>query len=579
MNKRIIAAVVIAALSPSVYAAKYKLEVLGQSEQGKYSYATDISNTGKVIGVTQWIYDLPIDIAEIDFTDSVIIAAYDSYKYSTFTRYDKEITFTLADIESGNINADAQAFMLSFLGSKQNDYRYQKISDLLAVEFNNPTVERTLFDIVLDDYNGKTRSTSNYLNAVADNGVAVGTGSAPFTKIDFTASGATESETYYVREFAQRGIVITPSGDSVSLVPEYNEHGGASSALDVVSHDSGSYVVGVASYGITENGQTYFTDNCKNETTPEQVCIGAALPVYLQNRATLWKLNDQHEVVETINLGLGLEPKEGEEAANFSSARAVNKHGIAVGVSQVRYRDGDYISTYPVIFKEGEVIQFIDQDTYGEVWSGGARRVPNATAINDNNIVTGYQPVAIENVARDKAYYYNIDTEEFKLLDGLFLSASARAYDINNNGIIVGESDLASNSSSNRRKTGFVYNIATEELHDLNDLLPCYASEGSSELFPYTVTEARAINDDGVIVGTAIKTESKRDRFGEIIYDENNEAERESVVYAVKLTPISGEIEQCTTQEQEKYERQGASAGWASLLLIPLLAIRRRFFK
>jgi len=108
-------------------------------------------------------------------------------------------------------------------------------------------------------------------------------------------------------------------------------------------------------------------------------------------------------------------------------------------------------------------------------------------------------------------------------------------------------------------------------------LLPCYASNGEDR-YPYVVAEATGINENNEIIGSATKTVKKRDKKGDVVIDSTGQEEFESVVVAVKLVPIDGDIEKCPTQASETYERQGASFGFLSVLLLPLVAIRRRYF-
>ena len=81
----------------------------------------------------------------IDFDDSDLKATYDNqveYELSI----NKEITFTLEDIQAGNVNSKALTFMLSFLSSKASNANWQKLSDVVSVTYNNQTSEQTFFD-------------------------------------------------------------------------------------------------------------------------------------------------------------------------------------------------------------------------------------------------------------------------------------------------------------------------------------------------------------------------------------------------------------------------------------------------
>ena len=91
------------------------------------------------------------------------------------------------------------------------------------------------------------------------------------------------------------------------------------------------------------------------------------------------------------------------------------------------------------------------------------------------------------------------------------------------------------------------------------------------------MAEAKVINEDNEIFGVATKTVEKRDTFGNVETDIEGNIEYESVAVAVKLTPIDGEVEDCTPIEEELYERSSASFPWYTLLLLPLVGLRRVF--
>ena len=92
------------------------------------------------------------------------------------------------------------------------------------------------------------------------------------------------------------------------------------------------------------------------------------------------------------------------------------------------------------------------------------------------------------------------------------------------------------------------------------------------------MVEATAINENNEIFGTATKTVEKLDSLGGVVTDINGEIEYESIAIAVKLTPIAnGEVESCAPVEAEVYERNSASFPWYTLLLLPLVGLRRVF--
>jgi hypothetical protein len=90
------------------------------------------------------------------------------------------------------------------------------------------------------------------------------------------------------------------------------------------------------------------------------------------------------------------------------------------------------------------------------------------------------------------------------------------------------------------------------------------------------MTEAKVINENNEIFGVATKTVEKRNSIGGIVTDIDGNTEFESIAIAVKLTPVvNGEVESCSAPEAEVYERSSASFHWYTLLLLPLVGLRR----
>ncbi len=579
MKYKLLAASILATLSTSAMSATYQLTELGRLDGAKHSYVTDVSENGHIIGLANGVYRLPIDISYIDFEDSAIRNAYDATKAS-YELIDKEITFTLDDIENNdavNTNADAHAFMISFVtdarSGRLTNSEYQKISSALTTVYTpEGASEQVLFDEQSLDYDGLTRSTTNLLNAVTDDGVMVGWGSAPYEKTAFTQTDEDEEETHFLREFISRGIVISPDGVKVPLVPEFNEYGGTSIATDIVQTSDGYVVVGSVSTGIPVDRQEDIDDNCDGEDEPVSDCIESLdrniSTGLFDKRAVKWTLDNSLNITNTEVFGLAITPEDDEDFAFRSNAFAVNENGLIAGTSDVRYDDRRY--SMPVYFENGEVKQFINQD---DDWVGG-----KALAINNDNIIVGYANKRIENRTRTKFFYFDKNSNNVVFPTDFFTSSSSLANDINDNGVIVGEGETDIFNSTSRRREGFMYTIGEDKIVNINSLLPCYEADGETR-FKYTVAEAKAINNNNEIFGVATKTVEKTDTFGNVVLDVDGNIEYESVAVAVKLTPTSGSVEECPAQEIEEYERQSSSFPWYTLLLLPLAAMRRVFRK
>lgn len=582
MKYKLLAASILATLSTSAMSATYQLNELSTLDGAKNTFITDVSESGNMIGLATGLYNLPIDISYIDFSKSDIKSEYNSKK-DAFELSDKVITFTLDDIENNNAaatNPDAHAFMLGFLSTKANipliaeDFEYQKINTYVAVNFRNGQAsEQPLFDVASVDYDGLTRSAANVYNAVSEDGVSVGWGSAPYDKVSFTPDGDDEAEAWFTHDFIERAIVVSSDGVKVPLAPEFDKYGGTSRATDIVKTANGYSVVGNVSTSIPIEIQENIDDRCDNEDEPTSVCINILNQNGIFNkRAVKWELDESLNVTAVKELGLALTPDEDEIKDDIftSNALAINNNGIIVGSSQTRYKDSDNrIITMPVYFKNDEVVSFIEQ-------ANDSRQSGKSTAINDNNIITGYTTRVVDNKRVNKLFYHDIAQNKTVFPKDYFSSSNSFANDINNQGYIVGEAEVGT-SNSNRNKEAFIYKMGEDKITNINNLLPCFASDGQSD-FEYTVAEAKVINEKNEIFGVATKTVEKRDTLGGIVTDVNGDIEYESIIVPVKLTPIAdGEVEKCAPPEAGSYERSSASFPWYTLLLLPLVGLRRIF--
>ncbi|MFC3032091.1 DUF3466 family protein [Pseudoalteromonas fenneropenaei] len=574
MKKSVLAASILAAVSGQLSAATYQLTELPLHSGAKHTYVVDANDNGDMIGQVRGNFNRPIDVSYIDFDDSTIKKFYDDVK-GEFELIDKTITFTLEDIKNGAAatNADANDFMVRFLANRANNAEFQKLVDGFAIRYiGNSTQEQVLFDVASSDYDGLTRSVSNFLNALADDGVMAGWGTAPFSKKPFTNKD-NEEKLYFETPWISRGIVITPTGEKITLEPKYTEFGGMSKAMDIAKLDDGSYLVaGQSSVAIAKASQEIFDDNCDGEDESVAVCTWIRqLGSFFMTNGYIWKLDQNFNVVDTTDLGLGLTPNDNEEGAYVSGALAINKNGIAVGFSPVRFEDNkDYEHIVAGYFKDGG---FHAAPKVIKSYENG-----KATDINDHNVMVGFQQREIPGGARSVVgFYYDIDSGESKDIQGFFPGSDVAVTSINNAGVLVGQAEVDRNTQNSRREA-FLYKIGDEKITNINNLLPC-KDPATGENFKYTVAEANKITDGNVIYGTATKTVEKRDSLGNVVKDVDGKTEYESIAVPVVLTPISGEVESCLAPEVEKYERQSASWGWLTVLLAPLVAWRRRQVK
>jgi hypothetical protein len=287
---------------------------------------------------------------------------------------------------------------------------------------------------------------------------------------------------------------------------------------------------------------------------------------FFRYRAYRWQLDENYEIVDRQELGLLFESTLSESNSYFSAMTGVNEQGNMSGYSH-GYRDHP-VNEGPIrtmaTFHDGEAYtSVVNQDDYFE---------SRANDINDNNIIVGYATSFINSRQTDQFFYYDHNTGQTVHPDGFFNSSDSEAIAINNNNQIVGSAEVQTDLITDRRAHGFLYDIDTQTMTDLNDLTACNS--------PYRIVEANDINDDGVIVGTALLELAKKDEFGEPMLDGDGNAILEQVTRAVKLVPIAGgSVDDCDGSEDLTYERKGAGIAWLSLLILGFAGVYRRLVR
>ncbi|TQF70894.1 DUF3466 family protein [Pseudoalteromonas luteoviolacea] len=574
MKYSLLAASIGLCFSGQLFAVTYELSELPTNENTKHTYVMDANESGVMVGRATELFNLPIDVSYIDFNDSGIKNAYDSWKRNLELR-DETIDFTLEDIEKNNAaatNADAHLFMRNFISTRSNNPEFQKLNSGIGIMFSTTSAdEKVLFDANRDYTNGLSRSTVQLLTAIASDGTAVGWGTAPYDQIEFQKKDESENTTFFQRAHASRALLIKPNGETVELPGSFSDdYGSFSIATDIKKLDDGSYlVVGQSAVSVEKDSEDRFNDNCKGEDEPVAVCVWQLQNSgYYDLRAYQWKLDANFNIIssETKDLGIGLTREENEERIHVSSALAVNKAGVPIGQSQTREGDDFIIRQRAGYFQDGTFKPVVEHDKGYES--------SRAIAINDNNVIVGYRmdEFTTGSFVNVKSYYYDIDNSEYKEIASFYEGSDMYVRDINNAGQIIGQAEVEKNVSVPRRDA-FLFDKATNQLSNINDLLPCKSAD-----FPYQVSEAIKITDSGNIYAIATKTVKRKDSLGNIMKDSNDNEEFESVAIPVLLTRnSSGTPAECAPDEAETYERSSASFGGVlALLSAPLLMLRRR---
>jgi len=570
----------------AVNAATYRVIDKGDVDTLKFTYSQQFNNAGEMAVSGTEYYNFPVQYEYLDDDDFESI--------DRTAELFHETVFGINDIEdyeamvAGNPTANDLYWVVRYLKDKSASQTYQKVGQAMAmINLSNQTEEVVIFDKPFEGTDALTRSTTDFINGITDVGWIFGNGSAPFMPKKFVNSNETEI-TYFHRDFTTRGY-FSPDGGAtiVEVLPPTEQtdnpdrHYGGESALLGMS-DSSNYAVGYASVGLDEDRVEFIerTDDggCNDPVVladlPLEVCIQGQLDGMYDLDAALWTIDSNNEVT-VESLGILVEPHEDDTRTYTSLAQAVNDHGVAVGYShgwvneqETNPERNEARSLYAVVFKDGKVISFTeDHEKYFD---------SRTYDINNAGIAVGHATTYVNGSARTKAFWVdtNEETPRMVLPESYFKGAAHTARAINNYGFFVGEGEVETHNDSGqnpRRTEGYIYDITNELVQNLNDLTECSS--------PYTIIEARDINDDNVIAATAVVKADRRDAKGEIMLDENGNPQREDVLRAVILEPIDGEIEDCT-EEEDFVERQGAGFGFYTIIsLFGLAAIRRRIFK
>ncbi|RUO72989.1 DUF3466 family protein [Idiomarina ramblicola] len=562
---------IVSTISLSAVADKYQVEEIPTADNFRNSFAQDINAQEFIVGVSRLPTDVEIDLTKVSTNILRNAGITDVEEVETLTQEQREyITRQLAN----EANSNAQQQRVGVNGAYYFDTTTQSIEPF-------PANEDQLAD-----------STDSYFYSINNQNSAVGFSSAPFSLIEYSytdGDGEEQNREYFVSDFITRGVWYN-NGETASITPPETEYLGGESALFDIN-ESG-LAAGYASIDVSPRAEERIA-SCAPEdeevivTTPFQVCawniwfelktagatniepyynpyfggsrsnFSARRSIY-DIRGFLWQLDANGEVISGQELGT-LEPRDEEDERDFSSyAFAVNNNDIAVGQSWTYHSQRGAIRM-PAVFINGDAVAVSEEDKY--FWGA-------ANDINDNNVTVGYLVENLSGTLRNTGFIYDIDADELTPVPGFFTGSSTIVHSINNNGMAVGTGEIEATLSNVRQRVGFAYDSTDDaaEFINLNDAISCES--------PYNIVEANSINDNGVILATALKQEEYQDESGETQIREKS--------VTVKLDPVEGELNNCR-QEENQVEREGASVGLSSLLTLGSLgllitAIRRRAF-
>ncbi|WP_414827474.1 DUF3466 family protein [Alteromonas sp. H39] len=556
------AAVLLASGSFSAAAATYSITPLPVNDKAQYTFGASIDNSGFILATTQSEYNPPVSVELLEAANF-----FDRTDYRLENPEDAmEGVFTDADYET----------IVNFLLNNRGSGRTQQLASYRSYIMDSVDVSLVPgFDEVTDMFDGYTHSVVSMARDSLAGDYIVGTSEGIFKTLEYT----NDDDNVIVYTYSDMGqqAFAQVNGETIRLAPINTLLGGSSHAYAI---NQNLQVVGYGSADFSEDLQPLIDDCYDDEERgdqPVEFCLRRVKAtqdfLFPVRYAHIWQLDASGEVISTDTYPLIFEPEEDDDSGYYTRAFDINSQGIAVGDAatgeRVRVqRPGSVGSSnedesVAVTFFEGETTEFLPREE---------NLRSNAVAINDNGWITGGVLRAPTSVARQRLFLYNIDTGEARYPQGFFNNAAVYPTDINNNNIVVGRSEFESSTSGVRETRAFMYDLSTEEFVNLNTLIGCDS--------PYTIMDAVSINDSNEIVVNARVSQNATYVTGNEILNNDGETVEVDNIVSLKMTPIAnGEIEDCAveSQEEEKYERQGAttSALWLGLLAL-VIGFRRR---
>ncbi|WP_285162933.1 DUF3466 family protein [Shewanella goraebulensis] len=378
-------------------------------------------------------------------------------------------------------------------------------------------------------------SVDTFFYGMNDSGVKVGAYTAPEKTMDYEGEQPEDEddfiEYWYYRDFELRGVAVTEDGTEIELNPSYEtyvredddfvvELGGWSAAAAV---NNSNLVAGYASTAITEYSSGR-VDDCIDASededeefpVPVEVCVQAdqypsngVRNISYQTRAHVWQIESDNTIPEDniIELPLGLTPDEDSTLNYTAQGLGINNDGVVVGRSHT-YRNGKEDDLYQDAAywqkntTTGEYeYNWIDPDIFSDTVYSSI-----AYDINDNGIVVGSFQKYISGYLREKFFYYDINDPAAEIVvpddfqEGLSdLTSKPKA--INNAGQVVGNIEVTYDKDTPRPKAGFLFNMNDNEFININNNLTCeskgYEQDEDGE---WTRHQVEVIDGDGSIL-------------------------------------------------------------------------------
>jgi hypothetical protein len=482
----------------------------GTIDGTRNGYAMAVNNQDEVVGISKGKKKLSTEDIEggiIDVEDGISDA--------------EEITYSvLKPIEANNFTVTARA---NATGTAWTPTFFSLAGTTDPAETNNV------------DSNGEVivNSIDSFFYGLNSNGTKVGAYTGEQKTLAYEGTSTTQKLWYY-RDFELRAIAVKDDVE-YSLLPPYTtyerlqdgntsaatvELGGSSVAADV---NDNNLVVGYGSTALVSSSVkrvdsciTSAEDTDAVSPTPLAICIqNSQYPdannrrnILYQTRALVWDLNnlDDTGVPERAQLPLGLTPAENSTLIYTAQALGVNSNGDVAGRSHV-YRGGNtdklyFDAAYWKKDSNGEYEYYpvkMDDDVTGSI----------AYDINNDGILVGSYRKYIGGYLRDKFFTFDTKNPEQGIITPNDFQASlsdlsSKPKDINNKGQVVGYIESTYDKEKPRPKVGFLFDNNTNEFVNLNDRLTC-GSKGYEKIDGKWVRHEVPIGDADLTYDTDIQ--------------------------------------------------------------------------
>ncbi|MBU2976888.1 DUF3466 family protein [Alteromonas sp. C1M14] len=583
---QIAAAMALTTVSASTLAATYSVTPLPMSDISSNNFGQSIDESGYMLTISSSEFNPPIDFEFLEDT-----GFFTSYATS-FESYSDVIQGLFSDYDYSIIVST----LLSLSATASNAYAYQH----LAV-YRSYIADTTDADLVpgldewSDDFDDYAHEAVTYARDSVDGDFIVGTTEGQYYPLDYEDDDG--NELTYVLNDIEESAFVSVNGETKLLRAEDED------ARDTLNGLSQAFAINY-NLQVAGNSAVDFIDsidtaieNCKDDDTrgdvPIEYCyrniqvdgssdgtsygfdmpeVGDSSTPGAYVRATIWQLDGSGDVVSTDTYPLVFDPDSSDSSAYWSLATDINDNGVAVGASSTDQLVYITYATGASYALENVAVSYSNGETNAILPDDDDNLLSEALAINNENWVTGYVLRAPNGTARNRIFIYNLDSGEAIYPEGFFTNAGAQGKAINNNNIVVGISEYDSTVDTNRETHGFMYDLNDGEIVDLNDLLPCDSD--------YTIVDAVDINDNNEIIANARYRTDSTYVNGEPIIGSDGSTTTVDTIVAVKLTPTSGSVETCELDDDEEddeaYERQGASMSYTWLLFLGMVAFFRR---